>query len=151
MCGYLLCPLYLSADDCTWEILDLAELRDGRTKPGGPLDAVVRVVGASLELQEYLLSSSRIWTDRSLPVKWEGGGLKHLSADAGHLVRQRYWFYWLIHLWLSRSVTEFGQGGPEEAPRWDIRTFSLFVRHLYFMSVTLKIWKWRLCLLSPTQ
>lgn len=90
MWGYLPCPLYLSVGDCTWEILDLAELRDGRTEPGGPLDGVVRVVGASLELQEYLLSSSRIRTDCSLPVKWKGGGLEHLSADAGHLVRQRH-------------------------------------------------------------
>lgn len=58
-------PLYLSAGACTWENLDLAELRDRRTEPGDPLDDVVRVVGASLEVQKYLASSSRIPTDGS--------------------------------------------------------------------------------------
>lgn len=32
------------------------------------------------------------------------GGLYHLSADAGHVLRQSHWFYWLIHLWFSHIV-----------------------------------------------
>lgn len=81
-------PLYLSAGACTWENLDLAELRDRRTKPGDPLDDVVRVVGASLQVQKYLTSSSRILV--LPPVKCKGGGLKRLSAGAGHVLRHRH-------------------------------------------------------------
>lgn len=33
-----------------------------------------------------------------------GGGLCHLSADIGHVLRQWHWFYWLINLWFSHTV-----------------------------------------------
>lgn len=72
--------LYLSAGACTWENLDLAELRDRRTKPGDPLDDVVRVVGASQEIQKYLASSSRIPTGASSACEMQRRRFKALIS-----------------------------------------------------------------------
>lgn len=73
-------PLYLSAGACTWENLDLAELRDRGTKPGDPLDDVARMVAASLEVQKYLASSSRIPTDGSSACEMQRRRFKALIS-----------------------------------------------------------------------
>lgn len=68
-------PLYLSAGACTWENLDLAELRDRGTKPGDPLDDVAR-----MEVQKYLASSSRIPTDGSSACEMQRRRFKALIS-----------------------------------------------------------------------